>query len=221
MTKGRLIYLLLYFVVGVSSLSLGLYVASMVIRSSYSQTQSVPSPAERLKEAASTGVWKPPSATLQNPADSTAPATPNAAAVNAQVAPGAPNANAAQVVPVNPDAVPFLEPYVFDAREGRRDPFRPPNNADFAYSDVLQPGTPMERYDLDELKLVGIMWDVANPRVMILDPVGDIHVLGKDDRIGRRRGYIAVIREGEVVIVETVNFSGENAYSTRILRLIK
>lgn len=206
MTKGRLIYLLLYFVVGVSSLSLGLYVASMVIRSSYSQTQSMPAPA-----------------TLEKTIEATEPATPSASFVNPQANPAAPNAvaNGAPVPPVNPDAVPFLEPYVFDAREGRRDPFRPPNNADFAYSDVLQPGTPMERYDLDELKLVGIMWDVANPRVMILDPVGDIHVLGKDDRIGRRRGYIAVIREGEVVIVETVNFSGENAYSTRILRLIK
>jgi type IV pilus assembly protein PilP len=63
------------------------------------------------------------------------------------------------------------------------------------------------------------MWDIRTPKAMFIDPQGEMHVLGRDDRIGRKHGYIAAIREGEVVVVETNNFNGENAYATRILRL--
>jgi Tfp pilus assembly protein PilP len=113
----------------------------------------------------------------------------------------------------------FLEPYIFDLREGRRNPFRPPQLNEGIISDIMLPGTPLERFELEELKLVGIMWDVKAPKAMIIDPQGEVHVVGKDDRVGRKRGYVAVIREGEVVVVETTTFSGENTYSTRILRV--
>lgn len=115
----------------------------------------------------------------------------------------------------------FLEPYLYDTREGRRNPFRPFAAFDAAaYSDiVIGPSTPLERYDLDELKLTGILWDVKNPRAMFVDPKKEVHIVSKDDRIGRRRGYVAVIREGEVVVVETTTYSGEPVYSTRVLQI--
>ena len=115
----------------------------------------------------------------------------------------------------------FLEPYLYDTREGRRNPFKPtPLISPGSYSNqILGPATPLERYEVDELKLVGILWDVKNPRAMFLDPNNEVHQVTKDDRIGRRRGYVAVIREGEVVVVETTTFGGENVYSTRVLRI--
>lgn len=115
----------------------------------------------------------------------------------------------------------FLEPYIYDTREGRRNPFRPFSMLDpSAYSAVVMgPTTPLERFELDELKLTGILWDVKNPRAMFIDPNKEVHVVSKDDRIGRRRGYVAVIREGEVVVVELTTFSGEPVYSTRVLRI--
>ncbi len=115
----------------------------------------------------------------------------------------------------------FLEPYIYDTREGRRNPFRPFSLVDpTAYSSVvIGPATPLERYELDELKLTGILWDVKNPRAMFVDPKKEVHIVSKDDRIGRRRGYVAVIREGEVVVVETTTFSGEPVYSTRVLKI--
>jgi Tfp pilus assembly protein PilP len=91
--------------------------------------------------------------------------------------------------------------------------------ADGTAVEVMLPGTPLERYEVDELKLVGILWDVRAPKAMFVDPVGEVHVLSKDDRIGRRRGYVAVIREGEVVIVEASTFGGDNAFATRVLRI--
>ena len=56
---------------------------------------------------------------------------------------------------------------------------------------------------------------------MIIDPNGEVHILGKDERIGRKHGYVAAIREGEVVVVEMTTFNGENTYSTRVLHIGK
>ncbi len=117
--------------------------------------------------------------------------------------------------------VSFLEPYAFDIREGRRNPFHPPMLFDESKGTAMLPGTPLERFELEEIKLVGIMWEIKAPKAMFIDPQGEVHVLSKDDRIGRKHGYIAAIREGEVVVVEPNSFAGEGAFSTRILQLEK
>jgi len=116
---------------------------------------------------------------------------------------------------------PYLQPYKYDA-ENRRDPFR---SFSFKGGDNIDPGAtvfpilPLQRYDLDELKLIGIMWDVRVPKAMFLDPNKEVHTLGKDDRIGRNNGYIAVIREGEVVIVEAQKIREELVYTSRVLKM--
>jgi len=104
-------------------------------------------------------------------------------------------------------------------REGRRNPFRPYVVFETSNNAMSLPGTPLERYELDEIKLVGIMWQIKAPKAMFVDPQGEVHVLAKDDRIGRHHGYVAAIREGEVVIIEPGGAVGESAYSTRILQL--
>jgi Tfp pilus assembly protein PilP len=115
----------------------------------------------------------------------------------------------------------FLEPFLYDLREGRRNPFKPPQEieAGTALGGFAGPTGPLERFGLDELKILAIMWSVAKPRVMVMDPNGDVYTAYKDERIGKKRGYIAVIRESEVVVVEPSNFNGETVYSTRILKL--
>ena len=79
--------------------------------------------------------------------------------------------------------------------------------------------TPAQRFDLDQLRLVGIMWDVKDPKAMFMDPEKEVLVLGRDEGIGNRNGYIATIREGEVVVVETIRRRGDVIYKTRILRI--
>jgi Tfp pilus assembly protein PilP len=118
-------------------------------------------------------------------------------------------------------ATAFLEPYLYDTREGRRNPFKPTTLVEpgALNNQFTGPGTPLERFELDELKLLAIIWNVKNPRAMFMDPMNVIHTVGKDDRIGRKRGYIAVIREGEVVVVESTTYSGEPVFSTRVLRM--
>jgi type IV pilus assembly protein PilP len=164
----------------------------------------------------------PPPVVSPKSAQPSMPAAPSAPPTSAAPPPpGAPTAAAANDSKGQPIAgeVTFLEPYVFDLREGRRNPFQPPSAADGSTPNITLPGSPLERYELDEIRLVGIMWDVRNPKAMFIDPQGEVHTLGRDDRIGRKHGYIAAIREGEVVVVEASNFNGESAFATRILRL--
>lgn len=124
-----------------------------------------------------------------------------------------------------PDLQGFLEPFVYDPR-GRRDPFKPyggimessPKSTSPLFAEDT--GKPLQSYDLDQFKLVAVMWDTRTPRAMFIDPKAQIHIVGRDERIGRRNGYIAAIREGEVVVVELIkNEENQSNYSTKVLRI--
>lgn len=113
----------------------------------------------------------------------------------------------------------YLEPFIYDPK-GRRDPFGPYVEDQVSQEDGFQgPLLPLQRFDVSELKLIGIMWNVKDPKAMFVDPNSQIHVVGKDERVGRNNGYIAVIREGEVVIVEAMRRKGDLVYSSRVVRL--
>jgi type IV pilus assembly protein PilP len=112
----------------------------------------------------------------------------------------------------------FLEPYIFDPK-GRRDPFRPYAEGPVDEGEMAGPLLPLQQYDLDQLRLVGIIWNVNEPKAMFVDPKSQIHIVRRDERIGRRNGYVAVIREGEVVVVEAVNVNGDLMYSTRVIKI--
>jgi type IV pilus assembly protein PilP len=112
----------------------------------------------------------------------------------------------------------FLEPYIYDV-VNRRDPFLA--YAEFVPSDEgpSRPMSPAQRFAIEDLKLVGIMWDVKEPRALFQDPENEILPLSRDDSIGNRNGYIAAIREGEVVVVEAIRKKGDIIYRTKVLRI--
>lgn len=114
----------------------------------------------------------------------------------------------------------FLEPFIYDPK-GRRDPFKRYSDAPVAEEGVpVGPLMPLQRFDLADLRLVGIIWDVREPKAMFLDPSSRIYTLGKDERIGRNNGYIAAIREGEVVVIEAAKQrDGETLYTPRVIRM--
>ena len=102
---------------------------------------------------------------------------------------------------------------------GKRDPFKP-------YKSVLNgkdgdQSDPLLRFELDQLKVVGILWEVSRPRAMIQDPSGQIHVVIKNSKIGRNEGFVATIREGQIVVVETDYSSGVAIREPRVLELKK
>lgn len=115
----------------------------------------------------------------------------------------------------------FLEPFIYDPK-GRRDPFKPYTEVQVGEDGEVPVGPvlPLQRFDLAELKLIGIMWNVQEPKAMFLDPNSRIYTIGKDERIGRNNGYVAAIREGEVVVVETFKRrEGETLYTPRVIRM--
>lgn len=113
----------------------------------------------------------------------------------------------------------FLEPYIYDPK-GRRDPFKPyAESAPLEEGEMAGPLLPLQQYDLEQLRLVGILWNIADPKAMFIDPKNQVHVVRRDERLGKKNGYVAVIREGEVVVVEAVNVNGDLMYSTRVLKI--
>nr|BFD62052.1 hypothetical protein BdHM001_07330 [Bdellovibrio sp. HM001] len=207
--------------------SLGLWLAFAVSMKfmAPAHSQDAPSngdlPAEFLKEVESTQV--PP-----------AGAAPPAAAKEVPPPPAEPTqvpAPPAQDIPVG-DAVTAPPPvqeivprdgYVYDPT-GKRDPFkvfktvRPILPETAKQNEVLEP---LQRWEIDRLQVVGILWDVKTPRAMIRDPDGAVFVVTKNSKVGRSEGFVATIREGEVVVMETKYEDGKAFKEPRVMELKK
>ena len=107
----------------------------------------------------------------------------------------------------------FLEPFIYDA-SNRRDPFQP--FIEFREERGIRPTS---KYDVEDFNLVGILWDNRDPKAMFVDPEQKVHIVGRDESIGKRNGYVAAIREGEVVVVESQRKQGDIVYKTKVIAL--
>lgn len=170
----------------------------------WAQTDAVP--ADKLRDVLNS--TQPPSLSPETPPPPPPPPAEPAPGTNADSGDSA----------VSLELESFLEPYIYDPK-GRRDPFKPYVEAKPEETDVSGPLLPLQQYDVDQLQLVGVIWNVNDPKAMFIDPKKQVHVVRRDERIGRKNGYVAVIREGEVVVVEAVNVNGDLMYSTRVLKI--
>jgi len=120
-----------------------------------------------------------------------APAAPAAAAAaagtdGAQVEAAQPQANAAAL-----------------AARGR-DPFRPFTldlRPDTAETEIL---TPLQRFELPQLRLAAVVLDLKPPRAMLQDNSGMGYIVTPGTPIGRRRGVVKAIESRRVVVEELV-----------------
>lgn len=64
------------------------------------------------------------------------------------------------------------------------------------------PGTPLERLELGELKLVAVVWDIPKPRAMVEDKGGKGYILSVGTRIGKHQGQVSKITPEGVVVRE-------------------
>lgn len=216
------------------------YAVSMALMApAHSQAPSDGSlPAEFMQEIEGgkpTGSPPPPSQqpTPPPPPANALPAQPAKAPPPQQQRPAqAPPATAPQEAPraqETPAAGTAVSPeeYVYDPT-GRRDPFRPyrvirtdspAKTPEVSVDSLLEP---LQRYDLDQLSVMGILWDVRQPRALLRDTEGRIHTVVKNTKVGRNNGYVAAIREGEVVVIESVDDeSGKVIKRTRVLEFKK
>jgi len=86
---------------------------------------------------------------------------------------------------------------------GRRDPFRP-------FTLNARPNTrprenlsPLERYELGQLRLVGVVWHVKEPNAIVEDSTGLGYVVKVGTPIGGNDGKVRVIKPDEIIIEET------------------
>ena len=92
---------------------------------------------------------------------------------------------------------------------GKRDPFRPLALKTKVRSRPRENLTPLERYELGQLKLVGIVWDIKEPRAMVEDGAGLGYIVKIGTPIGTNEGKVRVIKPTEILIEEsTIDFYG-------------
>ena len=92
---------------------------------------------------------------------------------------------------------------------GKRDPFRPLSLKAKASQRARENLSPLERYELGQLKLVAIVWDIKEPKAMVEDATGLGYIVKVGTLIGPNEGKVKQIKPGEVVIEESsVDFYG-------------
>jgi Tfp pilus assembly protein PilP len=86
---------------------------------------------------------------------------------------------------------------------GKRDPFYSPFSAvapEIAGDEA--PKTPLQRFDLGQLKLVGVIWETDEPRALVEDSGGLGYIVTRGTLIGSRGGVVKTIEPKRVVIEE-------------------
>ena len=63
--------------------------------------------------------------------------------------------------------------------------------------------SPLEKFDLTQLSVMGIIWGVDEPRALIKDPTGRGYIVRAGPPIGKNKGRILRIEDNKVVVKET------------------
>jgi type IV pilus assembly protein PilP len=63
--------------------------------------------------------------------------------------------------------------------------------------------SPLERFDLSQLIVMGIIWGVDEPRALVKDPTGKGYIVRTGTPIGKNKGRILRIEDNKVVVKET------------------
>ena len=97
------------------------------------------------------------------------------------------------------DGEPAAGEYVYNPI-GKRDPFRT-FIANDEGAEIRSP-TPLQRYELEQYKLTGIVWGVDRPRALVEDPEGMGHVIELGTYIGKKWGKVTQITSTQLVVTE-------------------
>lgn len=105
--------------------------------------------------------------------------------------------------------------------EGKRDPFRP-FTLDLKRRAQPEPGetTPLQRYDLGQLRLVGTLWQGNPPRAMIEDAAGMGYIVTLGTPVGSNGGVVAAIEPRQVIVEEKViDFYGNEQVNRVVMEI--
>jgi Tfp pilus assembly protein PilP len=104
---------------------------------------------------------------------------------------------------------------------GKRDPFLPPFSQSSEDSEATEePKTPLQRFDIGQLKLVGVIWETDEPRALIEDNSGLGYIVTRGTLIGSRGGTVKMIEPKRIVVEEyETDFFGKRQAQEKELRL--
>jgi Tfp pilus assembly protein PilP len=105
-------------------------------------------------------------------------------------------------------------------RKVNRDPFRPSSIQTRTSNRSRDNLSPLERFELGQLKVVGIVWDIKEPRAMIEDATGLGYTILVGTPIGGSEGKVKAIHRNQVVVEESFqDFSGKKKTREVLLKL--
>jgi len=84
----------------------------------------------------------------------------------------------------------------------KRDPFRPMSLRTKSNARPRANLSPLERFELGQLKVVGVVWDIKEPRAMIEDSAGLGYSVKVGTPIGSNEGIVKAIHRNGVVVEE-------------------
>ncbi len=118
---------------------------------------------------------------------------------------------------------------VEEASKDPRDPFRPFNKPIQKEAPPGMParigGAPVSTVDpllgsdVESFQVLAIVWNTEKPRALVQNANKVISKIERLTKIGRNNGFVAEIREGEIVIVEPVVQGSEIGAVTKILTM--
>jgi len=87
---------------------------------------------------------------------------------------------------------------------GKRDPFRP-LALDRKTVATAEPLSPLQHYDIGQLKLVGLIYNTNPPVAMVEDSAGLGFIISPGTPVGANGGVVTAIRPRQVVVEEWYN----------------
>jgi type IV pilus assembly protein PilP len=111
--------------------------------------------------------------------------------------------------------------YVYDPT-GKRDPFQPFIAAQAAVKPVGEdvPATPLQKYDLSQLKLVAIMVGTGEGRAMLEDSEGKGYIIKRGVYVGTNYGKVKAVLKDRVIIEERYkDYTGQVKEKEIVIRL--
>ncbi len=109
--------------------------------------------------------------------------------------------------------------YVYDPA-GKRDPFEPLLTVRKPIENDGLPVTPLQKFDLGQFRLVGIIIGKDEPIAMVMVPGGKSYILKKGVKIGKNAGVVVGIEADGVLVEERFyDFSGAFRKSIQKIQL--
>jgi type IV pilus assembly protein PilP len=77
-----------------------------------------------------------------------------------------------------------------------------PVKAKKGVEEVSPDATPLERLDLDKIKLVAVVWNIPEPKALVEDAGGRGYIITKGTPLGKNKGQVTRISAAGVVVTE-------------------